>query len=128
MHIYRNRIRFASTLLVLFTIWLITPAIADGGEAELAKQAWPMINNGAILIDVRTKEEFDAGHLEGAINIPWEETASLMAAIGSDKQRPAVLYCRSGNRSGKAIAVLEKKGYSNLFNAGGLAALSANKP
>jgi phage shock protein E len=128
MNTYRSRIKFASTLLVLLTIWLVTPAIADGGEAELAKQAWPMINNGAILIDVRTKEEFDAGHLEGAINIPWEETTSLMAAIGSDKQRPAVLYCRSGNRSGKAIAVLEKKGYSNLFNAGGLAALSANKP
>jgi phage shock protein E len=128
MNTYRSRIKFASTLLVLLTIWLATPAIADCGEAELAKQAWPMINNGAILIDVRTKEEFDAGHLEGAINIPWEETASLMAAIGSDKQRPAVLYCRSGNRSGKAVAVLEKEGYGNLFNAGGYTALSANKP
>jgi phage shock protein E len=128
MHIYRNRIRFASTLLVLFTIWLITPAIADGGDTELAKQAWPMINNGALLIDVRTNEEFDAGHLEGAINISWDETGSLMAAIGSDKQRQVVLYCRSGNRVGKAIAVLEKEGYSNLFNAGGLTALNATKP
>jgi len=115
-------------LLVILALWLIGPAIAASGDPVQAKQAWPMIENGALLIDVRTKEEFDAGHLEGAINIAWEETQALMDAIGDDRERPVVVYCRSGNRSGKAKVVLDTKGYTNIFNGTGFEALKATKP
>ncbi len=120
---YRRTTQAAYALLVILTVWLISPAMAVNGDPEVAKQAWPMIENGALLIDVRTKEEFDAGHIEGAINIPYQETNALIKAIGTDKQRPVVVYCRSGKRAGKAKAELDKHGYTHIFNATGYEAL-----
>jgi len=128
MRKYLNTNRIFYTLLIILTVLLSTPAIAGSGDPVVAKQAWPMIENGALLIDVRTIKEFDAGHIEGAINIPYEDTRALMDAIGDDKQRPVVVYCRSGIRAGKAKAALDKNGYSNIFNATGYEALKATKP
>lgn len=113
--------------LISLTVWLINPVMA-GNDVEAAKQAWPMIENGALLVDVRSAEEFADGHLEGAINIEWDQTDALVAAIGSDLQRPVVFYCRSGKRAGKSIAELGTKGYTNIFNATGIEALKASKP
>jgi phage shock protein E len=115
-------------LLFILALWLIVPAIAGSGNTKQAAQAWPMIEDGALLIDVRTQAEFDAGHLDGAINISWEETSALMDAIGDDKDRPVVVYCRSGNRSGMSKKALDAKGYTNIFNGTGLKALKATKP
>ena len=106
--------------LVVLSCWLVAPAMAGAGDPDQAKLAWPIIDSGALLIDVRSKEEFDKGHIDGAINIDWDNTNALMEAIGDDKQRPVVVYCRSGNRSGKAKFALDKKGYSGIFNATGL--------
>jgi phage shock protein E len=113
--------------LVLLSVWLFTPLFAGGGDIRAAREAWPMIENGALLVDVRSKEEFDEGHLEGAIHIEWTETDKLMAAIGEDKQRPVVFYCRTGNRADKSIAELKKNGYTNIFNATGLEALQETR-
>jgi len=115
-------------LLFILVLWLIAPAIAGSGNTKQAAQAWPMIESGALLIDVRTQGEFDAGHLDGAINISWEETSALMDAIGDDKDRPVVVYCRSGNRSGKSKKALDAKGFNHIFNGTGLEALKATKP
>ena len=114
--------------LLVLTVWLVNPATAGDGDLEAAKQAWPMIQNGALVIDVRSAEEFAEGHLDGAINIEWNKTDELIAAIGSDKQRQVVFYCRSGNRVGKSIYELGKKGYTNIFNATGLDALKETRP
>jgi len=107
---------------------LINPVLAGGGDPEAARQAWPMIQNGALLVDVRSEEEFAEGHLDGAINIEWDQTDALIAAIGPDKQRQVVFYCRSGNRVGKSITALQARGYSQIFNATGLEALLETKP
>jgi len=123
----RRPTRIMYALLVILTALFINTAMA-AGDPVAAKQAWPMIEQGALLIDVRTAGEFDKGHIDGALNIPWEQTDNLMAAIGTDKQRPVVVYCRSGNRSGKAQVVLETKGYTNVFNATGYEAMIATKP
>ena len=128
MHYSSMPSRFIYVLMILLTACLINPAMAAPGNPEAAKQAWPMIESGALLIDVRSNEEFAAGHIEGALNIPFEKTAALMSAIGTDKQRPVVVYCRSGNRSGKAMAELQKNGYTQLFNATGYEALKSTKP
>jgi phage shock protein E len=116
------------TVLIILTVWFINPVLAGGGDPVAAKQAWPMIEQGALLIDVRTAGEFEQGHIEGAINIGWQETDKLMMTIGTEKQRPVVVYCRSGNRSGKAKVELETKGYVNIFNATGYEALKETKP
>jgi len=120
--------QFIYAFLVILTVWSINPALAGSGDPVPAKQAWPMIEQGALLIDVRTTQEFAQGHIEGAINIPWQDTGKLMSAIGTDKTRPVVVYCRSGNRSGKSKVALDAKGYTNIFNATSLDALRATKP
>ena len=128
MRSYRRPMQFMYAFLMILTVWLINPVLAGSGDPEAAKQAWPMIEQGALLIDVRTAEEFAQGHVDGALNIPYQETDKLMSAIGTDKTRPVVVYCRSGNRSGKAKVVLETKGYTNIFNATGFEALKETKP
>jgi phage shock protein E len=128
MHNYRRYTQILYVFLVILAIWLITPVLAGGGDPEAAKQAWPMIENGALLVDVRSEEEFAQGHLEGAININWDNNDALVAAIGMRRDRPVVFYCRSGNRAGKAITILAEKGYTNIFNATGLEALKETKP
>ena len=77
---------------------------------------------------MRSEKEFSEGHLDGAVNIEWDKTDDLITAIGTDKQRQVVFYCRSGNRVGKSMKVLEARGYTNIFNATGLKALLATKP
>ncbi len=62
---YRKLVQLAYAAMVVATIWLLSPAMADSGDPSVAKQAWPLIENGALVIDVRTQEEFDEGHLKG---------------------------------------------------------------
>ena len=128
MRNYFRHSPFMYILLVILTAFLINPAMADSGDLDPATQAWSMIKSGALLIDVRTKKEFEEGHIKDAINIPFEETNNLMTAIGFDKRRPVVVYCRSGNRSGKAKTELDKRGYTNVFNGMGYQALKEVKP
>jgi phage shock protein E len=86
---------------------------------SLQERAWASVREGALLVDVRTQEEFDAGHLEGARLIPVDEIVSRASELGDDKSRAIVLYCRTGNRSGQAKRALEELGYTNVMNAGG---------
>jgi len=128
MRKYINPRQVTLVALILLTALLVNHVFAGSGSTDSARQAWPMIEQGALLIDVRTPQEFTQGHIDGAINIPWEETSALVSAIGSDKQRSVVVYCRSGNRSGKAKVVLEKQGYTDIFNATGYKSLKQTKP
>ena len=69
------------------------------------------------LIDVRTPEEFASGHIEGAVNIPVDSLTQRMSEVSKDK--PIVVYCRSGNRSAQAALVLEMLGFQNVKNLEG---------
>jgi phage shock protein E len=89
------------------------------GPPSTAAVAWSKIDAGAILIDVRTGVEFDAGHLDGAINIPFDTIAAGITAAASDTDAEIVLYCRTGRRSALAAESLPPLGYRNIFNAGG---------
>ena len=115
-------------LMLVASFLIIAQVIAGPGDKAAAKLAWPMIENGVLLVDVRSAEEFAQDHIEGAINIEWNNTDALITAIGEDKHRPVVFYCRSGNRVGKAMVELATKGYNNIYNATGLEALKATKP
>ena len=128
MNKYRKPTQIMYAVMVVLTLWLIAPVLAGGGDPKAARKAWPMIQSGALLVDVRSEKEFSEGHLDDAINIEWDKTDDLIAAIGADKQRQVVFYCRSGNRVGKSIKVLEARGYTNIFNATGLKALLATRP
>ena len=71
-------------------------------------------------VDVRTPGEFGAGHVAGAVNIPYEEIVERIGEVTSDKDAPIYLYCRSGRRSGIALEALQEAGYRNAVNIGGL--------
>lgn len=81
-------------------------------------QALNAVANGAVLIDVRTSEEVAQGTFENAINIPHGEIVAGLNALNLDKKTPIVVFCRSGNRSGKAKAALDEAGYSLVINGG----------
>jgi phage shock protein E len=70
-------------------------------------------------IDVRTAAEYNAGHLQGAVNIPHGEIASEITGLTQDKNAEIYVYCRSGGRAGKALNSLEKLGYTQVVNEGG---------
>jgi len=77
------------------------------------------------VLDVRTPEEFAAGHVPGAVNISHEQLAARLAEVPKDKD--VVLYCRSGKRAGMAADVLRANGYTRLSHLeGDMLAWSAN--
>lgn len=79
----------------------------------------------AVIIDVRTPEEYAAGHITGAVNIPYEQIASGITQVkGLKKDSPILVYCRSGRRSGIAKATLEQQGYKQVLDGGAMDALS----
>jgi phage shock protein E len=74
-------------------------------------------------IDVRTADEFNSGHIEGAAHIPYEEIALRISEVTTDKNATIHLYCRSGNRSGIAQQTLHAMGFNNAVNEGGYEAI-----
>ena len=66
------------------------------------------------VVDVRTLDEYRSGHLKGSINIEWKKIASIEESISKDEK--IYLYCRSGNRSGKAADILISMGYKDVIN------------
>ena len=79
-------------------------------QPEKAKGVW---------IDVRSAEEFNAGHLQDAVNIPHEQILARIQAVSPDKNAPVNLYCRSGRRAEAALNELKNAGYTNVTNHGG---------
>ena len=73
----------------------------------------------AVLLDVRTVDEYAEGHIPGSINIPLDTVASVLEHI-PDKDTPLFVHCLSGGRSGKAVAFLKKSGYTQVKNIGGI--------
>ena len=76
--------------------------------------------SAAIVIDVRTEAEWKAAHLEGVKLIPWQDIVEASAQLELNKNQPIALFCRSGNRAGKAMALLNEAGYSQVVNLGSL--------
>ncbi len=92
----------------------------------------PDINSGlqkfretenAVLLDVRTKEEYAERKIEGSINLPLQEIEKITTVV-PDKSTPIFLHCRSGKRSGKAQKILASMGYTNAVNIGGIMKLN----
>lgn len=77
------------------------------------------INNGSLLLDVRTPEEFSAGYIENAENLPLAEIQSGQIPQVS-KDKPLYVYCRSGNRSAEATKLLQNAGFTNVIDLGGI--------
>ena len=102
----------AVAALVVGWFWLRAGTTPGADAREL-------VRDGAVLVDVRTPQEFAEGHIEGARNIPVGELATRLSEFG-EKQGSIVLYCRSGVRSAKAKALLESEGFTSVVNLGAM--------
>ncbi len=76
---------------------------------------------GAVLLDVRTPQEYREGHIPGSKNIPLQSLEGISGVV-SQKDAPVFVYCYSGSRSRQAAGMLNKMGYTNVKNIGGIAA------
>ena len=87
---------------------------------EAAKEMMDTMDD-AIVLDVREQDEFDAGHIPGAILLPVGTiTADTAAAVIPEKDTVVLVYCRSGNRSKTASAALAELGYTEVYEFGGI--------
>ena len=80
-----------------------------------------IINKGAIIVDVRTKDEYDENHIDGAVLLPVDDiTEEKAKEIINSKDDVIIVYCKSGVRSSKAASALDKLGYHNVYNLGSI--------
>jgi rhodanese-related sulfurtransferase len=104
-----------------------TPDTADAGIAGVVSgnispsnytSQFVDVNTPHLLLDVRTPQEFAGGHLANAVNIPVEELEARLSEIPMGQ--PVVVYCRSGNRSADAASILNRAGYTQVLDLGGI--------
>lgn len=88
--------------------------VPESTDAEATNDASPVF-----VIDVRSKSEWDDGHVEQAVLIPHTEIADRITEVTDDKDAKIVLYCAVGGRAGQAKTALEELGFKNVENAGG---------
>jgi rhodanese-related sulfurtransferase len=117
-------------LTILWTLWSI-PALSEGaqpifenispGEAYTLIQAHQE-DEDFVILDVRTPAEFQAGHIENAVNIDYYAETFQKDLNELDKTKTYLIYCRSGNRSGKTLRLMKKLNFSTAYNViGGIA-------
>ncbi|WHF52871.1 rhodanese-like domain-containing protein [Chryseobacterium gotjawalense] len=83
-----------------------------------------LIKKGAIILDVRSKEEFAGGHIKNSINIPVDQLLKNLSRL-KDKNKTIITCCASGMRSASAKTLLVKNGYTDVHNGGGWASLNS---
>jgi rhodanese-related sulfurtransferase len=106
--------------LILFSVAVgcqdsTPPSVRDISQDELLESPPP----GAVILDVRTDEEFARGHVPNAILIPHDQLANRLSELGSNTDAPIVVYCESGKRAGMAGETLLAAGYTNVLHLDG---------
>jgi rhodanese-related sulfurtransferase len=101
------------TALALAAPPLPPPGLVDGPGAK------SLVAAGAVVIDVRTPMEFEAGHLAGARLIPYDQIAARAAELPG-KATPILLYCRTGRRTAAAAATLAQLGFTAVYDLQGI--------
>ena len=116
-------------ILILLAMLLLTACgqnTENNQEATVmnitAQQAKELMDSqtGYIILDTRTQEEYDSGHIPGAILIPYDEVLEKAEGILTDKDQLILVYCRSGRRSKLAANDLVSLGYTNVKEFGGI--------
>jgi rhodanese-related sulfurtransferase len=76
-----------------------------------------LVQDGAIILDVRTTSEFGGGHIKGSVNVPLNKLPQYLPKI-KDKSKPIIVCCASGSRSAQAMGVLKYNAFSNIYDGG----------
>ena len=115
--------RKRSISLLLALVLLLTACAQAASYEQITQEEAKQImdtTNGYILLDTRTREEYDQSHIPGALLIPHTEIAQRAEEALPDKDQVILVYCRSGNRSKQASEVLAELGYTNVKEFGGI--------
>ena len=115
--------RKRSFALLLALVLLLTACAQAASYEQITQEEAKQImdtTNGYILLDTRTREEYDQSHILGALLIPHTEIAERAEEELPDKDQLILVYCRSGNRSKQASEVLAELGYTNVKEFGGI--------
>ena len=115
--------RRRSFALLLALVLLLTACAQAASYEQITQEEAKQImdnTNGYILLDTRTREEYDQSHIPGALLIPHTEIAQRAEEALPDKDQVILVYCRSGNRSKQASAALAELGYTNVKEFGGI--------
>lgn len=102
--------------LIISLLLLCTEVFAAKIQQQQIAQ---LLTDGAVLIDVRTPEEYRTGHIDKAINIPLAEIAEQNTQLLSLRDKKVVLYCRSGYRAGKASELLKALAFDDINHLDG---------
>ena len=89
-----------------------------GADSIKADEAMVLAEDGAILIDVRSAEEFAEKSVEGSVNIPVDQIEEGLANY--DKDSTLIFYCSAGSRAAKAVEAAEAMGFTNIYNLGSI--------
>jgi rhodanese-related sulfurtransferase len=118
---------FTVALVLISGGFLLFPALQPRGKRASALQVTQIINRGkSTVIDVRSAEEFAAGHLRDAKNIPLADLATRIGELEKSKGRSVVVVCQTGARSDKAVRQLAAAGFNDVVSLdGGLTAWQA---
>jgi phage shock protein E len=101
-------------LLILIAAYTVFSAIKSRSVGIRLQTA---LSSGALVVDVRSPQEYASGHFGNAVNIPYDQVERRIAEFGRDKTRTVILYCYAGSRSAAAEKVLRKNGYASVVNA-----------
>ena len=119
-----------TVLIAVLAVGLFLSACGGADETQepaswrtiSAEEAMQLMSDtpGFILVDVRTEQEYQEAHIEGAVLIPDSDIETLAESMLPDKDATILLYCRSGVRSAGAAATLAGMGYTNIYDFGGI--------
>lgn len=104
-----------SAVWLFFVVGLIFTESQRGGKSLTTSEATKAINNdSALILDVRKKEDFRAGHLPNAINIPMDAVQNRMSELEKHKTSPIIIVCKTGTTAGGAGGMLRKAGFEDV--------------
>ncbi|TBV05157.1 rhodanese-like domain-containing protein [Stutzerimonas kirkiae] len=124
---FANLIEFVSNHYVLSSLFVVLLALLllnetrKGGKSLSSRELTALVNGGqGVVLDVRGKKEFDAGHIVDALNIPYDKLTSRIAELDKHKTRTIIVVDAMGQHSGTVCRELKKSGFDTGRLAGGI--------
>jgi rhodanese-related sulfurtransferase len=102
----------------------VEAVVSEADDATTQVVTTPAAAPQPLILDVRTLEEYAAGHVAGTVHIPLDQLEQRWQELAQYRNQPVIVYCRTGRRSAAAIDLLATKGFSRLENGGGVSQMA----
>ena len=122
--------KYTNKIIIIFLICTVPILAVNSQDYQIVKKIDSVeanklitdneINPDFVILDVRTPEEFNSGHIENAINIDYKSTNFKDEVKKLDKNKIYVVYCHSGRRAAASGDIMEQLGFKNIYNIGGV--------